>query len=619
MRKYLLFDTGNSDDIKESKLFAFFSLLPEKEVVKRFKHGNLGNSDANLIGYHWFSQQKKAIDFKLVKELTEELSFFLTEKLNNFFGLNLPEKYWRIRLYPWLGTMVSVIYDRWEILSTSLEKYPDIKIEGYEGNETYIRSYINFVESISYSHLFNAIIFTKIIKHRSPRNIISSKKLIGDYLQIESNQIGGKKTFTNKLISTFKNITLKLISWFFARFQKKISISMFDIDMSTKLQFISQFKGIQVHSTFHKYDSDKTRLSLYTKFKAKVLKEIESSEKDRNIESFLQIQSIELMPLDIFDKSLLPNNLKRKINYKKTIALVASTSLWVSEFVRARLGQATLDNKLIMTSEHGGSIPVYQHQAEFETEFSDIRLVWSQPYQKKHLQVPPLKYLGHNQIRNKSCQNNKKHPRLLFILPSLTEYAYSCDSQGRGPGHIFSLETAYLLQKKLINSGVGEVNSRMGPGDSRLNEIVTNEFMAINSNYRKEEIAIIHEMSQYDLNIIFYPETTVIDALLANKPFLIYYDKNSYLFDKSFIELIESLKMAGIIHTSVEQLYEEIQRIKTIGINKWWTSEKIRNQIDLLETKIMMKKQLNTFSGIDELKKKVLLGIETCKKSTFIS
>ena len=78
-----------------------------------------------LVGpWHDMHQLHKA--YQYVAEVYERLLPVLGEALNSIHKVNHSKRYWRIILGPWLLRYISVIYDRYMCLRTTLDNYPAI-------------------------------------------------------------------------------------------------------------------------------------------------------------------------------------------------------------------------------------------------------------------------------------------------------------------------------------------------------------------------------------------------------------------------------------------------------------------------------------------------------------
>lgn len=72
--------------------------------------------------FHWDDRKKLYEDYQYIDTLYESLLAELSQKLNQIHSTEYSLRYWRIIVGPWLGFFIQMLFDRWSMLSESIEK-----------------------------------------------------------------------------------------------------------------------------------------------------------------------------------------------------------------------------------------------------------------------------------------------------------------------------------------------------------------------------------------------------------------------------------------------------------------------------------------------------------------
>ena len=85
------------------------------------KRSSLKNVRYQLHEYHWENHRKLSLDNQYLSSLYENKLLELSLLLNSYHKVNFSIRFWRILIGPWLLTIISTLWDRWEIVRTALE------------------------------------------------------------------------------------------------------------------------------------------------------------------------------------------------------------------------------------------------------------------------------------------------------------------------------------------------------------------------------------------------------------------------------------------------------------------------------------------------------------------
>ncbi len=80
---------------------------------------------ARFLPYHWDDRAKFKRDYAAITAAYESSLQALVDALNTFHGTSHGERYWRILLGPWLYVFVSILFDRWEMVTRAAAEIDD--------------------------------------------------------------------------------------------------------------------------------------------------------------------------------------------------------------------------------------------------------------------------------------------------------------------------------------------------------------------------------------------------------------------------------------------------------------------------------------------------------------
>ena len=81
----------------------------------------------SVIPYHWDDRDKLYEDYSNLSSIYENILRELGYDLNNIHGVNCSLRYWRILIGPWLGWFIHMLFDRWSMLESVIQKSPGLR------------------------------------------------------------------------------------------------------------------------------------------------------------------------------------------------------------------------------------------------------------------------------------------------------------------------------------------------------------------------------------------------------------------------------------------------------------------------------------------------------------
>jgi putative transferase (TIGR04331 family) len=535
---------------------------PQEEIVflgewcKRYSMKNLWSSrEHRTIDYHWANRKKLAIDHAYLESLNEELIKELTSFLNQYHSLNKSESYWRIIIGPWLLIYISVIWDRWEAISSAINL--NEKIETYFIRDALLRSppkdFVEFREAHD-SDIWNHSVFAEIIENRSFNNI--KTKIINIELS--------KKFLSSKIKLTFRQRILRY----------------FALKVDACLQFFSS--NDQEILFFHTYFPRKTLIYFYLKLKVlprwhALLKEPfeYTDSKDRTNLKFEKLISKNRFEKYLFqnifkdipiayleDYKSIKERTKKLVNAKKIFTANAYIANEVFKIWSAE--QTSLGAKLII-SAHGGAFYPLFNNFDLEDKIADCRIVWGQEWLQTQTRMPPNKL--HYKAKDYQQESN-----VLFVDYETTRYGFRCFSVPVGPlvlevfnqNKIFleSLDTKILKNLKVRPKALGSWETKQRYIDQFGKDIITNES------------TILKDFESSRIVICCYPQTSFAESMYSGIPSILLLKKGIWECQSIYDELFLELEEAKILHFDPQDAAKHIAHIYE-SPELWWDSQKV--------------------------------------------
>lgn len=470
--------------------------------------------------------------------------------LNRIHKTNLNYKYWAILLSPWLQNYISVLYDRWKILSDLEKKKTNFIRLMCEESITPINNSNDFF-ALSQSNYFNQHIFEDILDFKKKENrknfynIKNKKKSLFIYYLIKICKI---------LFSTDK---FKVKNFYLdVNFNKKKNIFL-DILRKVYIKFVTKINNLAFKT--YKYD-----FGLRTKITASI-----SKNKKRNFENYFYSRLFLDVPGEIIEGYNIHKN--TRINLIKSHYTYSMYSHFDNYSFKLYLAERKIKKDKIICLEHGGSFPHYRMNFNFEENFFDKKYTWYKKYFKNHKQFQNFnlfqKYLKEFDPGDKIIIFGSVTPRYLHKI-------------------IFSRTPSNILSKtKMIRSLFESMNNEQKknvmfkPHPSNNSNLYINTLPEFEKIFGQEKLlfeSVISTINKAKILICTTPETTFTECMLSNKPTILVYDSKIYKRHNICKKLINEMKKNKIIFFNTQEASKHLNRIYQDPY-KWYNSAKIKN------------------------------------------
>jgi|694.fasta_scaffold64931_2 putative transferase (TIGR04331 family) len=528
----------------------------------------LDYSDCDLfkdVNYHWNDRSKLRRDYFYLKKLKEKFIILLKNDLNKIHKVNLDKRSWTIILDPFLSNLISTIFDRWEVIRNIKKEFYYYNYK-FKNNIFDIRDEYNFAE-FQQNDYWNQKIFQDII------NFQNKKKL-----KIRKNISFKKEIYYIKKNNYFEKIILKLyfyISYIFIKFNKIVIIDsyfskffFFFLSINLKKIFFFNFRFLfkNITITFNKnYNIRKNLLKSYST--------------KNSFEKFLISKIREnLLPyhLEKFDYFF---NKAKSFKFNSTVIFSSGLHFYSNIFKFWIVDRIRKYCKFYIL-EHGGSLPAVNALFNYEEEICDKLITFSEPFHKKHKQMPAQRFIldikSHSKILGNIC---------LLVPNRVHRYTFRAEFYPMTGNNYFLIDFLSKFYKNLETKIKKNTYLKIHPDDDDefwKNKLVYKKFI---NNFISEK-SFKKCLKKTRFSICFYPETTFSESIAYDIPTVLVYPKEIYERHKITLEIQNELKSVNILfHCPIEAS----RHVNNLWDNPhdWWNNQKTRKVVNLFKRKML--------------------------------
>lgn len=543
------------------------------------------SSEKKNIPYHWDNYERMHTELKLVDQIYEELLEQITLILNDYHGIFLPKKSWRIFIGTWLYSFLHTIYERYKIINFAEETRNlfssdlDICWLNFEEQDFQFISSYSSCDAMRKSDFVNQFLFQELISNLKQQNFKkvlfkSSKKFV---LEKNSNPNFKSSKGAILILNLLSNIK-KFLSLF--NLYKVITSNTY---LSKKEDLFLSFKNKSIY--LPGFINDIHRPSCEINFDNKLRSNLKDalslrlrisnifnenfSYKTIDLFSYLLFKFIPANFLENF-KDLYKKAIYEKWIYKKSYILTAcsygSNDLFC---MRAALAASYSRESKLFILQHGGNFGTAKINSseKHQRKISSKYFTWGWKEDNKTIPLGVVKKL------KKYNPNSYKSKEILLITMELCRYSYFGFSGPHGPQWLdyqVNLENA----AKVIASNKFDLTIRTKPkGDSWLSQERWE-----NLSYKLDQKKSFHKScSDSKLVISTYNAATFLETFNMDIPTLIFWDPKMWALREDAKDFFEDLKEVDIFHTNINSLKETLIEARCIGYYKWWKKLKRRS------------------------------------------
>ena len=119
-----------------------------------------------ILDYHYNISDKVKNDYEYLKSIYPKIMSALVKFLNKYHSTNYSYRYWEIIIAPTVVHLLSILWDRWELLKNAFDKeiIDHIPIIEYETKDFLSQDFYDLYTQKCDSHFWNNCVFSEIIK-----------------------------------------------------------------------------------------------------------------------------------------------------------------------------------------------------------------------------------------------------------------------------------------------------------------------------------------------------------------------------------------------------------------------------------------------------------------------
>lgn len=578
--------------------------IPKKKLIltgaeflndKKFLHVCLGDwiysyFEDNKIDFNiqiienpWDDRKKLFSDHKYL----QSLYFFgiknLSKCMNKIHNVEKTDRYWEIIIGPWLSSYLAVLYDRFDRLKIAFKKHnsfilhtnKDISPPGPPVDAFY--DYYELIQNDNWNHsifldLINfqysnkiKIYQSKSIKFKESPSLNWLKKDINFYSFFSLKKI--IKTFLYHIERVYLKINLSI--------GLKPKIYLNTLSFGRKSTFLINILLFQ--DPFFKINFPlRLKNSIKKDNKRKINLNLDFGKSD--FERFLSFRILKDIPMELIEYYEDINNYVESLYNPKII--VSDGQYWSNSYAKFWMAHAQENGTKLLYAQHGGSITQGTlYSMEFEERVSDNMITWTIPVNKKHLQLPPGKYISTS--KRKYLRTNQQ---LLIIGIDVPRYIYRCHVNP-GSSQLF---IHYNQVIELYSNLPSEIKSFF-----RVRATAQDQGWKIEKKYVRD-LGINHitkesytkSIQHSKLIICTYPETTFSDCVARDIPVILMYPDVFWELNDKMRDLYKILRDAKIIFHNPKELSRHINEIWADPL-KWWKSAEVKKSINIYKEKAL--------------------------------
>jgi putative transferase (TIGR04331 family) len=538
MREIIL--SGFPEDYSNEKYILFsVANFQHNEDFYDTHHNDLQNS-------YVFSIEENIVNGKTTSDYALSLLADYVNHLNKIYKVSYSLKFWKTLVYPWLATIVQILYERQTMVLSFVAKYKDeplkVKLIRKESVPT-VRDTLHLQSVLSFTPSFNHWCFSRIIEEIAPE----SWEI--EYMDYNFSDEESLKLSTTSLQYKVKKGLKKIINILAPRCSNVYGMSILDRIYFSFFLFLKP----PIKSIAHKIDQDKEKL------KRKELKWV------FNFKEILE---------NTFPEDLKAINLKRNIKAEKGKIQLFSNDLYYGLESKIKAAFKKEGGEVIIPSQHGGYMVGSGYVNEVITNI-ELKQNYFFSWGWKHSNIQSVIPLPSPLLSKMMDSHQEKNATVIFMTTISLFYNHRYNS-GLSPYYIFNYRRDRADFVKHLKEEIrSELLYRPKPeSDKSLSD----------SSYMQDKIPnlkilkgrnIHNKLLECRLLIMDNPSTTVTIAMAANIPLIIVFDPIYFPFTGDMKKEIAKLQKVAIYHPSIASASSFVNANYN-NIQSWWKSEAVQ-------------------------------------------
>jgi len=528
---------------------------------------NIPPGQSQLVPYHWKNREKFNSDYFYLKDLNTRLLQNLAEFLNQYHKLDYSVDYWRCIVGPWLIEYFSAIFDRWEVVGSSIKfkNINEISTIDYCLNKNTPNDFSE-ARKLFQMDAWNSAIFHEIFQIRNLEKI-KVKKI--DYFQ-DSTIKEEKSKLTKTILHQIYRLSFIVYEKLFLKKNILFTRTYFSIyailKISIKIRgFLGSFNEFLYPPRKFKFPKERNLAEKFTQFIPK-----------NDFEKYIHKTILRDIPFQFIENFNYLRQTAKEI--KKDYKIIFTSNLhtsnelfqvWFAERVEKR-------KSILVISNHGGSIPTFNDLFQHEFLLPAIKVNWFKSEMFGSIQMPANKICGieYKVIFYKYIKRKKRKLLNLFMHQAPLYSIRHMTSPILGPLILEEYDEKLKFLQGLNKDIFKNVNVRLSGGNDewRLCEKFHKTFGRNICDRRGSAIEAI-----LTSKIVVCDTSTIFaESMHLNIPTIALIDINYWDFEEGFEDLITHLLKVKILFFCPIEASIHINKIWQ-DIDHWWNSHKIQS------------------------------------------
>ena len=443
-------------------------------------------------------------------------------------------------------------------------------------------NYNDYEKKITGSDNYNYKIFDKILKYNFTKklNIVKSNK----YLNINK-----KNSY---LFNFFKIIEFYIKIYYFNLFKnlkKNIFFSSFlgkknTLSLEKKFGVLCNFLVFFTFPNFIKKDEFDKSFRTNQKLNFPI---------SNNFEKYIKENLFEEIPITYLEKY---KYIKEKISIKnlKKQNIFSSVEHIEDDIIKIWIASKISLNSKLYIYDHSNSMRLSMYDFNHEEKISH-KIISNLKYKNnKFISLPEIKF-------SRIYKNHKKNYLTdcgSIILYEGHKYSGKPSSCPSGPTNYFQFKQILNFYKTL-NS---RVKSKFKFKSPPYSDLRFKSYLKIKRKFEKKvlfdkNMRFKDTIQNSKIIVCTYPQTTLLEILILNKPFIILYPQKIWEFNKDNQQILNKLKKNGILFYDEKKAATHINK-NWNEIELWWNSKIIQSTIEDIKKnnfKLISKDEWKTF------------------------
>ncbi len=529
--------------------------------------------DYSVCDYPWDDRKKMADAALYCEAVYEDLLLYLASCLNDVHNTNHGIRYWKIVLGPGLIRYIHALYDRYVCMRSAVEMYGSLRTIGLARTSFITPIDFNHFQSLYIDDFYNLQLFTQIFEHL--------EMLIEKYQDMDG-EVGNhcmswkgssyyksaKKFFLHVSGLAFKCFGHTVPIWLVSGYlQRRNGIELGVRTQGRALLFNLRFLDKKIRAIVSNL---KQKAILRTTFMKKELSNFATDDFRYFLINSLK-QNFPLVYLEGYSEiiNLLNPYLKKPPRVMATATGYESSTAY--DFLAAEMAER--GTKLIVL-QHGGNFGTTSlHPLEYyDQSVSDGYWTWGWRHgiASKCKPMPSQVLEGIKRTHRETGIVRSRMPKVLYCGNNGARYLVFFWSNPVGPQWKQVIEWQHRWIENLSQEVFHNLVVRLYPNDAYhwcQKERLIDVFPSIKfDNLRRPFKELLND---YDIIVIDSNHTAMLEALLANKPTILFWASQLNELRSSALPFYEELRQVGILHDTPEAAAKKVNDIYHQPYD-WW-------------------------------------------------